>query len=138
MLLDGTLADLDAKRRSQQAGRDSSTESWPEPTLLPDDLPPVPEFDYELLPTLLRRRVEDISQRMQCPADFPAVTMMVMLSAVVGRRCAVQPKRQDDWIVVPNLWGMVIGRPGIMKTPAIEFRSPSNCWTICSPTLFAT
>ncbi len=103
------------------AGRDDQvTDGWPESTPLPDGLPPVPEFDYELLPALLRRRVEDISQRMQCPADFPAVTTMVMLSAIAGRRCAIQPKRHDDWLVVPNLWGMVVGRPGIMKTPAIE------------------
>ena len=95
-------------------------EPWPVPTPLPDGLPPVPEFDYELLPAVMRRRVEDIADRMQCPPDFPAVSLMVMLSSVVGRRCGVHPKRHDDWLVIPNLWGMTIGRPGIMKTPAVD------------------
>ena len=25
----------------------------------------------------------------------------------------------DNWIVVPNLWGAVIGRPSLLKSPAI-------------------
>ncbi len=41
------------------------------------------------------------------------------LSIVSGRRIAIRPKRQDDWTVVSNLWGAVIGRPGVMKTPAL-------------------
>jgi putative DNA primase/helicase len=97
----------------------NGTNPWPEPTPLPDGLPPVATFDYELLPVVLRTRVEDIAERMQCPPDFPAVAVMVMLSSLVGRRCGIAPKRADDWIVVPNLWGMAIGRPGIMKSPPL-------------------
>jgi hypothetical protein len=97
----------------------SSDTAWSEPLPLPEGLPPVPAFDLELLPSVLRARVEDIAERMQCPPDFPAVALVVTLSSIVGRRCAIQPKRQDDWIVVPNLWGMVIGRPGIMKSPPL-------------------
>ncbi len=29
-------------------------------------------------------------------------------------------KRHDDWIEFPNLWGAVIGAPGVMKSHAIE------------------
>jgi hypothetical protein len=57
---------------------------------------------------------------MQCPPDFPAVAAMIALAAVVGRCVGIRPKQQDDWLVVPNLWGAVIGRPGLLKTPAIE------------------
>jgi putative DNA primase/helicase len=39
---------------------------------------------------------------------------------VVGKKIGIRPKRQDDWLVVPNLWGGVVGRPGIMKTAAIR------------------
>jgi hypothetical protein len=31
----------------------------------------------------------------------------------------VQPKARDDWQVVPNLWGLIVGRPGVMKSPAL-------------------
>jgi putative DNA primase/helicase len=57
---------------------------------------------------------------MQCPPDFPAVATMVSLAGAVGKKVGIGPKRHDDWVVVPNLWGGVVGRPGIMKTPAIR------------------
>lgn len=56
---------------------------------------------------------------MQCPLDFPSVSLLISLASVIGRQVGVRPKRQDDWVVVPNLWGAVIGRPGVLKTPAI-------------------
>lgn len=90
------------------------------PTPLPEGLPPVAEFDGELLPPMLRHYVEDIADRMQCPPDFPAVALLSVLSAAVGRRLGISPKRLDDWTVIPNLWAMVIGRPGIMKSPPLQ------------------
>jgi len=47
-----------------------------------------------------------------------AVTAMVGLSAIVGKKGLIMPKSQDDWTVCPNLWGLNIGRPSAMKTPA--------------------
>ena len=32
----------------------------------------------------------------------------------------IRPKRKDDWLVVPNLWGGVIGPPSKKKTPALS------------------
>jgi putative DNA primase/helicase len=77
-------------------------------------------FEPTLLPEIFRSWIEDIAERMQCPLDFPAVAAMEGLATVVGRRFGIRPKRQDDWLVVPNLWGGVIGRPGVLKTPAIQ------------------
>jgi putative DNA primase/helicase len=92
-------------------------EQAPEP--LPDGLPPVPAFDYELLPPSLRPRIQDIAERMQCPPDFVAVGMMVCLASLIGRRVGIAPKEHDDWIVIPNLWGAVIAGPGFLKSPAL-------------------
>lgn len=92
---------------------------WPEPTPLPDTLPPVQPFDPELLPVALRSWVMDIAHRMQCPPDFPAVGAVAALSSLIGARAVVQPKAKDDWQVVPNLWGLIVGRPGVMKSPAL-------------------
>jgi Protein of unknown function (DUF3987) len=93
---------------------------WPDPKPLPDGLPYVEPFVPNLLPAALRPWVMDISERMQCPPDFTAAAAIVALGSVIGRRCAIRPKRHDDWTVVPNLWGAVIGRPGVLKSPAIE------------------
>ncbi len=100
-------------------------ESWPEPVPLPSGLPAVESFEPKLLPEAFRPWIEDISDRIQCAPDFPAVGAMVALAAVVGRRVGIKPKSRDDWSVVPNLWGGVIGRPGILKTPPLlEVKRP--------------
>ena len=93
---------------------------WPEPQPLPDVLPPVAPFNAKLLPELVRAFIEDIADRMQCPIDFPAVAMMIVLAGVLGRKVGVRPKQRDDWTVVANLWGVAVGRPGLLKTPAIN------------------
>ncbi|MHC5544446.1 DUF3987 domain-containing protein, partial [Singulisphaera rosea] len=55
-----------------------------------------------------------------CSLDFVAVASMVAAATVIGRKVAIRPKRHDDWTVVPNLWGMIVGRPGLLKTPALN------------------
>lgn len=93
--------------------------AWPEPLPIPDALPPVEPFDHVLLPESLRPWVQDIAERMQCPPDFVGAGAMVALSSVIGRKAVIRPKRHDDWEVVPNLWGAIVGRPGVMKSPAL-------------------
>jgi len=93
---------------------------WPEPGPLPTGLSPVAAFDIAWLPRGFQRWVEDMAERMQCPVDYLAVSVMVVLASIVGRKVAIRPKREDDWTVVPNLWGAVIGEPGLMKTPALQ------------------
>ena len=100
---------------------------WPDPTPLPNPLPAVDRFDAELLPQELRGWVMDIAHRMQCPIDFPAVAALVALSSLIGARAVVRPKQHDDWQVVPNLWGVIVGRPGVKKSPALnEALKPLN------------
>jgi Protein of unknown function (DUF3987) len=91
---------------------------WPAPLPIPDTLPAVPAFDAErLLPEGLRAWVLDIAERMQAPVDFIAISAVCALSSVVGRQLAIRPKQHDDWTVVPNLWGLAVGRAGVMKSP---------------------
>lgn len=112
---------------ASDTGATGQFDTWPEPTPLPNALPPVDSFDADLLPEALRPWVMDIAHRMQCPADFPAVAALVALSSLIGARAVVQPKARDDWQVVPNLWGAVIGRPGVKKSPALgEALRPLN------------
>jgi len=93
---------------------------WPDPLPFPEALPPVRPFDVAMLPDSLRPWIVDIAERVQCPPDFPAVGAMISLASVVGRKIGIRPKRRDDWLEVPNLWGAIIGRPGVMKSPALR------------------
>lgn len=99
---------------------DCESPDWPEALPIPDGLLPVEKFEAALLPAALRPWISDIAERMQCPIDFPAVGAMVALSSVIGRKACLYPKRHDDWHVVPNLWGAIVGRPGVMKSPALS------------------
>ncbi|HSJ04496.1 MAG TPA: DUF3987 domain-containing protein, partial [Verrucomicrobium sp.] len=100
----------------------AATASNPEgPIPLPVILPPVHSFDPAWLPNSLAPWITDIAERMQCPPDFPAVAAMVALSSVAGNRFAIQPQEFDSgWIEHPHLWGMIVGRPSLMKSPAMK------------------
>jgi len=74
-----------------------------------------------MLPESLRPLVADTSQRMQLPADLPAIIAVTALAGVVNHRAVMQPKQQDTtWTVTPNLWAALIAPPGFLKSPAIE------------------
>jgi len=45
---------------------------------------------------------------------------MASLGAVIGRQIGIRPQEQTDWTVVPNQWCLLIGRPGLLKSPAIQ------------------
>jgi hypothetical protein len=71
-----------------------------------------------LLPEALRRWIVDEAERMPCPPDFIAAAVVVALGSIVGARCAIKPKGRDSWLVVPNLWGGIVGDPAAKKSPA--------------------
>jgi hypothetical protein len=119
---------LDDAAVLDRAGRYETTDpihaandtDWPDPEEITATLPPVPPFDDRLLPPVFRAWVADIADRMQCPVEYLAVGSMAAAGAVVGNRVGVQPKQHDTgWVEVPNLWGAIVGRPGVMKSPAL-------------------
>jgi putative DNA primase/helicase len=118
----GTGADIGMASNGAAAPAEPEARHWPHP---PDpmsrDLLPVPAFDVDrLLPAAFAPWVRDIAERSQAPVDFVAVAALVGTAAVVGRQLAIRPKRHDNWYVVPNLWSLAVGRPGIMKSPALQ------------------
>ena len=92
---------------------------WPEPELIRNELLPVAPIHEEMIPEPLRPWLVDVAQRMQCPVDFVATAAIVLVSSIVGTACGIRPKQLDDWLVVPNLWGGVVARPSMLKSPAI-------------------
>jgi putative DNA primase/helicase len=115
------LAAHEAEDRAEAAGTSVSSQGAQlGPVLrLPPARPQVPGLPADLLPLPLRPWVEDIAERMQVPLEFPAIPALVTLAAIVGRRIAMHPKANDDWVVVPNLWGGIIAPPGMLKSPAL-------------------
>jgi hypothetical protein len=95
-------------------------EPWREPHPLPDERPPVLPFDYEYLPNKLRPAIEDISDRMQCPPEYVAIASITALGGVLGCKVGIRPQQNTIWTEVGNLWGLIIGRPGAIKSPAVS------------------
>ena len=93
---------------------------WPAVQPLPNGLHPVEPFDPLMLPDAFRDWLADVSERMQTPLDFAAVGAVIALAGVVGRKICIRPKQYDDWEVIPNLWGAIIGRPGLLKSPVLQ------------------
>jgi hypothetical protein len=94
------------------------SEDWPDPRDIKSGLEPVPSFDPNVLPEVLRPWLEDIADRMQAPLEYVVVPAMVMCGSLIGNKIALRMKELDDWDEVGNLWGMTVGRPGYLKTPA--------------------
>lgn len=113
---DATAAAVEALPRAPMCQESTTLE--PEP--LPDDLPPVPELNPELLPEAIRAWCMDAAENLQVPLDFTAIPAMVALAGALGRRCALAMKESGRWYEMPVLWGCVIGRPSTGKSPALE------------------
>jgi hypothetical protein len=128
------------KPRGGAGGGSSATPRAQPPRFTSDPRPisiellPVPRLEDRLIPAPLRAWVVDIGERGAFPLEFAATAAIVALSGLIGRRIALKPKRADEWLVVPNLWGAVVGPPGIQKTPPVEealrplLRLASDSW----------
>jgi putative DNA primase/helicase len=91
-------------------------------------------YRKELLPPDLRDWIGDLVMRNDYQEDFLVVGALCSLGICLGSKVAVYPKRHDDWHEHANLWGMVVGRPGTMKSPAMNaamapLRSVAARWT---------
>ena len=102
------------------AGIPPAAFEWPKPQEIKTDLPLAPPFDAKvLLPATLADFVLDEADRMPCSPDYIAAALIVTLGSVIGARCGIKPKRRDDWIVTPNLFGGIVGDPSSKKSPAL-------------------
>lgn len=92
----------------------------PEPQPIRDELLPVAPLYIEMIPVPIRDWIVDNATRMHSPIEYTAVAALVVIASLVGARIGLRPKRRDDWTVVGNLWGGILGRPGAMKSPALK------------------
>ena len=100
-----------------------NAQDWPEPKYMKcikKDLPPVPSLPVQLLPEPYRDWLVDVAERMQCPLDYVAIGSLVVTASLIGAGCGVCPKVHDNWMVIPNLWGGIIGNPSSLKSPALK------------------
>ena len=72
------------------------------------------------MPGTLRPWVQDICDRVQCPPDYVGAAAITALATALGRKIGIRPQAETDWTVVGNQWALIVGRPGVLKSPAME------------------
>ena len=96
-------------------------EEWQ--ALLPLDIAAtaVPLAKEDWVPEAYRQWLADIAHRKGCPYDFVLATFVVIIGSLIGPRLGIKPMNDDDdWLEVPNIWGLVVSRSGTLKSPAIS------------------
>lgn len=113
---------LEQLEAAQRAAQDFTSEEapWPEREELPESTVSAPTLPEDMIPAPLRPWLVDIAERSCVPLEFVAAPAMVALGAAIGRSVGIRPGRFDDYTVVPNLWGGIVGRPGTMKSNQIS------------------
>ena len=94
-------------------------DAWGDPKPINHILPPVTSITPDMLPEPLYNYAINTAERLGVPIEFVAVPLVVALGSVIGTKVAIMPKRYDNWDIVPNLWGAVIGKPSSKKSPSI-------------------
>lgn len=100
--------------------RDLKAEGWPKPEPLITDLPPVLSLTADMMPNSLAEYSKKQAERLTGPLEYIAIPLVIGLGSIISPRLGMLPKRFDNWEVVPNLWGAIIGNPSTKKSPALE------------------
>ncbi len=77
-------------------------------------------FTEALIPEPIRRWTVDNCNQAEGSLNYGAVSAIIVFSNLIGYRCQIKPKRNPDWKVTPNLWGMLIGNPSERKSPVAD------------------
>lgn len=93
---------------------------WADPSPIPDDEEPTPELPLAAVPQIIRQHAADVAERIGAPLEWAVFGDIFFIGATAGTSHRLQPKKYDDsWKVVPNFWCVVVGRPGMKKSPLL-------------------
>lgn len=79
---------------------------------------PAPEKFPDVLPRYYAESVEQASKAFVVPVEIPAVTLLCLVSACVGRGMGVEVK--SGWIEFTNLFIALVARSGLGKSPCVR------------------
>ncbi len=93
---------------------------WENPLPIIHTSPTIKSLTSEMMPKQLFDYVVDNSDRLNTPLEFNAIPLVVSLSSVIGTKVSIFPHMKNDWEVIPNLWGIIIGNPSSRKSPSLD------------------
>lgn len=92
----------------------------PEPKPISQTLPPVKTFTSAIMPKLLWDYASNSAERLSVPVEYVLMPLMVSLGSLIGSKLSIYPKMYDNWEVVPNFYGAIIGNPSSKKSPSLS------------------
>ncbi len=75
-------------------------------------------FPLDFFPEKYRQAIVEISEAIDTPVEIPAMALLSLIGASIGRTRCVQAKM--GWKEHPNLFMAIVGRSGIGKSPACD------------------
>jgi hypothetical protein len=82
---------------------------------------PVPPFKEDWLPKPFRERARALASHLNVPLGFVATALYGWAGGAIGGRCAIRPRPPNtSWLVVPNIWVCLVGRPSDKKSPVVD------------------
>jgi Protein of unknown function (DUF3987) len=92
-----------------------------EPDSSENCLSQVPVFPSDAWPPIIWEWCQECAASMRIPPDFCCATLLVVLASLIGRKRQIRPEKNNSkWVITPNLWGLIVGRSGLLKTPAMK------------------
>lgn len=86
-----------------------------------DCLSKVPEFPADAWFPLIWDWCQECAASMRTPPDYCCATLLVVFGSLIGRKRQIRPeKKNPKWVITPNFWGFIVGRSGLLKTPAMK------------------
>ena len=76
-------------------------------------------FPLEGFPAKMKKLVLDVVRQENYPLDFTVVAMLSAAASAIGN--SYQIKIKGQWLSSPILYMMIVGNPGIGKTPPLDF-----------------
>ncbi len=91
-----------------------------EPTPIQEALSDVLPCPINTLPIEIINWIVGYAEQMQVSVDYLVAPFLVYTGSLIGRKRGLQVRPGTNWIEHPNLWGMLVGRPAMMKSPAMN------------------
>ena len=91
----------------------------PKPKPISLTLPSVKTLTSAMMPKLLWDYASNCAERLSVPIEYVLMPLIVSFGSVIGTKLSIYPKMYDNWEVVPNFYGAIVGNPSSKKSPSL-------------------
>lgn len=110
---------IEANKYFEKASNTEMFFEYP-PDPIQEALCPVLSCPLDTLPIEVISWIQGTAMQMQISEDYLVAPLFVYLGSLIGRKRGLRIRPGTGWIEYPNLWGMLVGRPAMMKSPAMN------------------